>query len=56
MNRFDTFIEDATALVRHLPDRDDTLDQIEWLRALMYDAEQAFLDLQQELRGYGGTD
>ena len=56
MNRFDTFIEDATALVRHLPDRDDTLEQIEWLRALMYDAEQTILDLQQQLGAYGATD
>ena len=56
MNRFDTFIEDATALVRRQPDRDDIAEQIEWLRALMYDAERTILDLQQELGGYGGTD
>jgi len=56
MDRFDLFFEDATALARHQPDRDDIADQIEWLRALMYDAEQAILDLQRELGGYGGTD
>jgi len=56
MERFDLFLEDATALVRQQPDRDDIPSQIEWLRALVYDAEQAILDLQRELGGYGGTD
>jgi len=56
MKRFDLFLEDATALVRHQPDRDDISSQIEWLRALVYDAEQTILDLQQELGAYSGTD
>ena len=56
MTRFDTFIEDATALVRHLPDRDDVAEQINWLLSLIADAERTIEDLKNELGAYGGTD